>query len=44
MKQKTWTRVAAVFLAALLLWWIFWIVLADEDEQQMNMQEIEIVE
>lgn len=44
MKQKTWTRVAAVILAALLLWWLFWVVLAEEDAQDMDMQEIEIVE
>lgn len=44
MKQKTWTRVAAVILAALLLWWLFWAVLADEDVQQMEMQDTEIVE
>lgn len=44
MKQKTWTKVAAITLAALLLWWLFWAVLADEDAQEMNVQEMEIVE
>ena len=44
MKQKTWTRVAAVVLAALLLWWLFWAILADEDAQQIEMQDTEIVE
>lgn len=44
MKQKTWTRIAAVVLAALLLWWLFWAILADEDAQEMNMNEVEIVE
>ena len=40
MKQKTWTRIAAVVLAALLLWWLFWAILADEDAQQIEMQVI----
>ena len=44
MKQKTWTRVAAVVLAALLLWWLFRAILADEDAQQIEMQDTEIVE
>ena len=43
MKQKTWTRVAAVVLAALLLWWLFWAILIDEDETQMNLPETEII-
>ena len=44
MKQKTWTRVAAVVLAALLLWWLFWAIQADEDAQQIEMQDTEIIE
>ncbi|MDO4425708.1 MAG: hypothetical protein Q4D17_08110 [Planctomycetia bacterium] len=44
MKQKTWSRVAAVILAALLLWWLFWAILADEDMQQVDESNIEIME
>lgn len=42
--NRTWTRVAAVVLAALLLWWLFWAVLADEDINEMEMTNTEIVE
>ena len=42
--NKTWRKVAAVVLAALLLWWLFWAILADEDINEMEMQNIEIVE
>ena len=42
--NKNWTRVAAVILAALLLWWLFWAILADEDINEMEMQSTEIVE
>ena len=42
--NKTWRKVAAVVLAALLLWWLFWAILADEDISEMEMQNIEIVE
>ena len=42
--NKTWTRVAAVVLAALLLWWLFWAILADEDMQQMDETNVEIME
>ena len=42
--NKNWTRVAAVILAALLLWWLFWAILADEDINEMEMQNTEIVE
>ena len=44
MKQKTWTREAAVVLAALLLWWIFWAILIDEDENALEMPNTEIIE
>jgi hypothetical protein len=27
-----------------LLWWLFWAILADEDINEMEMQNIEIVE
>ena len=42
--NKNWTRVAAVILAALLLWWLFWAILADEDLNEMEIQNTEIVE
>ena len=42
--NKMWTRVAAVILAALLLWWLFWAILANEDVNEMEMQDTEIVE
>ena len=44
MKRNTWTRVAAVVLAALLLWWLFWAILADEDMQQVDEANVEIME
>ena len=44
MKQKTWTRVAAVVLAALLLWCLFWAILIDEDENALEMPNTEIIE
>ena len=42
--NKTWRKVAAVVLAALLLWWLFWAIQADEDINEMEMQNTEIVE
>ena len=44
MKRNKWSRVAAVVLAALLLWWLFWAILADEDMQQVDETSVEIVE
>ena len=44
MKRKTWTNVAAVVLIALLLWGLFWAILADEDINEMELQNTEIVE
>lgn len=44
MRRNTWTRVAAVILAALLLWWLFWAILADEEVQQMDVSNVEIME
>lgn len=44
MKRNKWSRVAAVVLAALLLWWLFWAVLADEDMQQVDETNVEIME
>ena len=42
--NKTWTRVAAVILATLLLWWLFWAILVDENINEMEMENTEIVE
>ncbi len=44
MKRNNWSRVAAVILAALLLWWLFWAILADEDMQQLDETNVEIME
>ena len=44
MKRNPWARVAAVVLAALLLGWLFWAILADEDMQQMDVSNVEIME
>lgn len=44
MKRNKWSRVAAVVLAALLLWWLFWAILADEDMQQVDETNVEIME
>ena len=44
MKRNRWSCVAAVVLAALVLWWLFWAILADEDMQQMDETNIEIME
>lgn len=44
MKRNRWSRVAAVVLAALLLWWLFWAILADEDMQQVDETNVEIME
>ena len=44
MKQKPWTRVAAVVLDALLLWWLFWAILIDEDENALELPNTEVIE
>ena len=44
MKRNRCSRVAAVVLAALVLWWLFWAILADEDMQQMDETNVEIME
>lgn len=43
-RNKTWTRVGAVILAALLLWWLFWAILVDEDENAMELPNTEVIE
>jgi len=44
MKQRIWTRVLVTLMVALLLWWLFWAILIDEDENEVNIPETEIVE
>lgn len=43
MKKNVWARWASVILIALLLWWLFWAVLIDEDEAEMNLPETEFI-
>ena len=42
--DKTWRKVAAIVLIALLFWWLFWAIMADEEENIMEIPETEIVE
>lgn len=44
MKRKLWIRIGAVALAALLLWWLFWAILIDEDENDQGLPETEQIE
>ena len=44
MKRKLWIRIGAVVLAALLLWWLFWAILIDEDEDDQGLPETEQIE
>ena len=44
MRQRIWTRVLGTLMGALLLWWLFWAILIDEDENEVNIPETEIVE
>ena len=39
MKRKLWIRIGAVLLAGLLLWWLFWAILIDEDENEQSLPE-----
>lgn len=43
-RNKTWMRVGAVILVALLLWWLFWAILVDEDENEMELPNTEVIE
>ena len=36
MRQRIWTRVLVTLMVALLLWWLFWAILIDEDENEVN--------
>ena len=42
--DKTWRKVAAIVLIALLFWWLFWAIMADEKENAIAFPEKEIVE
>ena len=44
MKTNIWIKVLAIVMAALLLWWLFWAVLIDEDENVMERPNTEIIE
>lgn len=44
MKTKWWIRVGAVIFAALLLWWLFWAILIDEDENEQGLPETQQIE
>lgn len=43
-RNSIWMRVGAVILAALLLWWLFWAILVDEDENELELPNTEIIE
>lgn len=44
MKRKLSIRIGAVLLAGLLLWWLFWAILIDEDENEQSLPETEQIE
>ena len=44
MKRKLWIRIGAVLLAGLLLWWLFWAILIDEDENEQSLPDPEQIE
>ena len=44
MKRKLWIRIGAVLLAGLLLWWLFWAILIDEDENEQSLPETEQID
>lgn len=44
MKRKHWIRIGAVVLALLLLWWLSWALLIDEDENEAGFPETEQIE
>ena len=41
---QLWIRIGAVLLAGLLLWWLFWAILIDEDENEQSLPETEQIE
>ena len=44
MKRKFWIRIGAVALAVLLLWWLYWAILVDEDENELGVPETEQID
>lgn len=44
MKRKLWVRIGAVALAVLLLWWLYWAILVDEDENEQSLPATEQIE
>lgn len=44
MKRKLWIRIGAVLLAVLLLWWLYWAILVDEDENEQEMPATEQID
>ena len=44
LERKLWIRIGAVLLAGLLLWWLFWAILIDEDENEQSLPETEQIE
>ncbi len=34
MQRKTWIRIVAIVLALLLLWWLYWAILINEDGKE----------
>ena len=44
MKQNWMTRMGAALLVILLLWWLFWAILADEDANAVELPDAAQVE
>ena len=44
MKRKLWIRIGAVLLAVLLLWWLYWAILVDGDENEQEMPATEQID
>ncbi|WP_455671979.1 hypothetical protein [Phocaeicola sp.] len=44
MKNRLWIRIGAIVLAVLLLWWLYWAILVDEDENEQGLPATEQIE
>ena len=44
MKRKLWIRIGAVLLEVLLLWWLYWAILVDGDENEQEMPATEQID
>lgn len=44
MKRTFWVRIGVAVLAMLLLWWLYWAILIDEDENEQGLPETEQIE